>query len=162
MIHDFDMARYLMGCEVVSVFAQGGVLIDPAIGEAGDVDTAMVMLNFENGALGVIDNSRKAVYGYDQRVEVFGNAGCTKAGNDFPDNVVTLTSRGVVREKPYFFFLERYFDAYVNEAKAFVEYVISGNQSPCGSIDAMMPVVMGLAAKKSLKEGRLVKISEIV
>jgi len=161
MIHDFDMARYLMGSEATSIYAKGEVLINPEIGEAGDVDTAVVVITFENGALGVIDNSRQAVYGYDQRAEVFGSSGCSMSGNDSANTVETSTIDGVIREKPYHFFLERYFDAYVNEMIAFIQYLNNGGQSPCGFTDAKMPVVMGLAAMKSFHEKRPVNISEI-
>lgn len=161
MIHDFDMARYIMGCEATSVYAKGEVLIDPEIGKAGDIDTAIVLLTFQNSALGVIDNSRKAVYGYDQRAEIFGSKGCCMSENDAPSTVVKSTMEGVYREKPHYFFLQRYFDAYVDELKAFIKHVQIGGPSPCGFIDAIMPVVMGLAAKKSQSEGRPVQITEI-
>ena len=94
MIHDFDMARFLAGSEVTEVNAIGSVLVDPGIGEAGDVDTALVTLKFANGAIGVIDNSRKAVYGYDQRVEVFGSEGCAEDQNDTPNTAVLSTADG--------------------------------------------------------------------
>ncbi len=161
MIHDFDMARFLIGCEAESVYATGAVLVDDQIGEAGDVDTAIVTLVFENGAIGVIDNSRKAVYGYDQRAEVFGSKGCCSTENDAPSRVCTITVDGVIQDKPHYFFLERYFDAYAEEVRQFVNYLENDSESPCGFKDALMPVVMGLAAKKSLEEGRAVKISEI-
>ena len=93
MIHDFDMVRYLSGSEVVEVYAQGAVLIDPAIGQAGDVDTAVVTLTFENGAIGVIDNSRKATYGYDQRAEVFGSRGSAASVNDTSSTVTISDGR---------------------------------------------------------------------
>jgi myo-inositol 2-dehydrogenase/D-chiro-inositol 1-dehydrogenase len=161
MIHDFDMARFIMGCEVVSLSASGAVLIDENIGKAGDVDTAIVMLTFENGALGVIDNSRKAVYGYDQRVEVHGPKGCCRTENDTPTRVVLETVDGVGTDKPFHFFLERYFEAYGSEMKHFIESVANDKPIICGVKDAIMPVVMGLAAKKSLIERREVKLSEI-
>ena len=162
MIHDFDMARFLMDSEAESVFASGAVLIDEEIGKAGDVDTAIVNIKFKNGALGVIDNSRKAVYGYDQRVEVFGSKGCSQTENDAPSRVYTSTIDGVVQDKPHYFFLERYFDAYAEEVTRFIKYLNEGGNSPCGYQDAIMPVVMGLAAKKSIEENRPVLISEIL
>ena len=125
-IHDFDMARFLAGSEVTEVFAEGAVLVDPAIGEAGDVDTAIVTLRFANGALGVIDNSRKAVYGYDQRVEVFGSLGAASAENDLPNTVRLFRESGVTDEKPLYFFLERYRDSFVAEMRAFVDAVADG------------------------------------
>jgi len=161
MIHDFDMARFLMGCEVTSLFASGAVLIDEAIGKAGDVDTAIVLLNFENGALGVIDNSRKAVYGYDQRAEVFGSGGCCRAENDTPTRVVLETDKGIQTDKPFYFFLERYFETYGAEMKHFIDCIVHDQTTTSGVNDAIMPVVMGLAAKKSLSENRVVQLKEV-
>lgn len=160
-IHDFDMARYLSGSEVVEVFAQGAVLVDPAIGKAGDVDTAVVTLTFANGALGVIDNSRKAVYGYDQRVEVFGSKGCASCGNDTPSSVLVASERGVEGDKPLYFFLERYKQAFVDEMKAFFHALVEGQPTPVTGIDGLKPVLIGLAAKKSLAERRPVRLSEV-
>ncbi|WP_003542271.1 inositol 2-dehydrogenase [Desulfotomaculum nigrificans] len=160
MIHDFDMARYLSGSEVEEVYAQGSVLVDPAIGEAGDIDTAIVTLKFKNGAHGVIDNSRQAVYGYDQRVEVFGSKGCLTVENDFPNSVVLSTAENVVSDKPHYFFLERYMNAYVEEIKAFVNAIEEGKETPVVGNDGLQPVLIGLAAQKSLKEGRPVRIKE--
>ena len=108
MIHDFDMARFLAGSEVTEVNAVGSVLVDPGIGEAGDVDTAVVTLKFENGAIGVIDNSRKAVYGYDQRVEVFGSEGCAEDQNDTPNTAVLSTADGAVHGVAYKVMWDRY------------------------------------------------------
>ena len=107
-IHDFDMARFLIGSEVEEVFTAAGVMVDPGIGEAGDVDTAIIILRFANGTIGTIDNSRKAVYGYDQRVEVFGSGGLVQAFNNTPHNDVYANADGVYSAKPLFFFLERY------------------------------------------------------
>jgi len=157
-IHDFDMARYLTGSEVEEVFAVANVLVDKRIGEVGDVDTAIVTLRFKNGALGVIDNSRRSVYGYDQRVEVFGNKGCLIAGNDTPTNVVYSTNEGIISEKPKYFFIERYKDAYIEEMRAFIEALIYDKNTPVSGIDGLEPVIIGLAAKKSLEEGKPVKI----
>jgi len=161
MIHDFDMARFQAGSEVVEVYAKGAVLVDPAIGKAGDVDTAIVILTFANGVLCTIDNSRKAVYGYDQRVEVFGSKGAAAAENDLPSRVKLSTECCVSEEKPLHFFLERYKDAYINEVKAFFESLASGKDVPVGGEDGLKNLVVALAAKKSLAEGRPVKISEI-
>ncbi len=99
-IHDFDMARFLAGSEVTEVYANATCLVDPAIGAAGDVDTAVISLKFANGAVGVIDNSRRAAYGYDQRVEVFGSKGAAVASNDTPTNVVFMGDEGVVPTSP--------------------------------------------------------------
>lgn len=160
-IHDFDMARYLAGSEVTEVYAAGAVLVDKAIGEAGDIDTAIVTLKFENGAIGVINNSRKAAYGYDQRVEVFGSKGAVSDFNDSPSSVVLSTADGVWSEKPEYFFLERYNKSFVTEMKAFVDAVLNDRETPVTGEDGLKPVYIALAAQKSLEENRPVKISEI-
>ena len=157
-IHDFDMARYLSGSEVEEVFAAANVLIDPAIGEAGDVDTAVVTLKFKNGAIGVVDNSRRAVYGYDQRVEVFGSAGCIVAGNDSPTTAITSTVDGIIGDKPKYFFLERYKDSFIDELRAFIEAVANDTDTLVSGLDGLKPVLIGLAAKQSLQEGRAVRV----
>ncbi|MGM0432989.1 MAG: inositol 2-dehydrogenase [Spirochaetota bacterium] len=161
MIHDFDMVRFLSGCEVTEVFAAGAVLVDPAIGEAGDVDTAIVQLTLENGALAVIDNSRKAVYGYDQRAEVFGSKGCAKVENDTPSLLEVSNEQAVSKDKPLYFFLDRYMDAYAQEIIEFVEAINEGKPVSCGVADAIRPVEIALAASISLREHRPVKISEV-
>ena len=161
-IHDFDMARFQAGSEVEEVYAVGAVLVDPEIGKAGDVDTAIITLKFANGALGVIDNSRKAVYGYDQRVEVFGSAGAAAAENDAPSQVHLSDASGVHADKPLYFFLERYKEAYVNEVKAFFEAIKDGKETPVTGNDGLMDIAIGLAAKKSLAEHRPVKVSEVL
>lgn len=160
-IHDFDMARFQAGSEVTEVYAKGAVLVDPAIGAAGDVDTALVTLTFANGALGIIDNSRKAVYGYDQRVEVFGSKGAAVAENDQPSTVKLLNDTRVSGDKPLYFFLERYKEAFIAEMRAFMEAVAKDAPVPVSGEDGLADLVVGLAAKKSLAEGRPVKISEI-
>jgi myo-inositol 2-dehydrogenase/D-chiro-inositol 1-dehydrogenase len=160
-IHDFDMARFLIGSEVREVYATGAVLVDPAIGEAGDVDTALVTLTFENGVIGSIDNSRRAVYGYDQRVEVFGSEGMVAAGNEQPDRVFHANAEGMHASLPYYFFLERYLDSYIAEMGAFVEAVLAGKATPVSGEDGRVPVVMGLAALRSLREKRPVALAEI-
>lgn len=157
-IHDFDMARYLSGSEVEEVYVNGAVLVDPAIGEAGDIDTAIITFKFKNGAIGVIDNSRKAAYGYDQRIEVFGSKGCVSADNDTPTTTVLSTEEGVVSDKPKYFFLERYTESFVTEVKYFIDAVVNNKPTPVGGIDGLNSVLIGLAAKKSLEEGRPVKL----
>jgi len=161
-IHDFDMARYLSASEVDTVFAQGAVLIDPEIGKLGDVDTAITTLTFRNGALGVIDNSRQAVYGYDQRVEVFGSKGSVEVKNDFPNSAVLSTADGVTSEKPHYFFLERYKTSYVEELKAFTQAVIRDEETPVTGNDGLQPVLIGAAALRSLKENRPVAVEEML
>ena len=159
-IHDFDMARFLLG-DVTEVYAAANVLVDPEIGKAGDVDTAVITLRFANGALGVIDNSRKAVYGYDQRVEVFGSGGVAIANNKTPDTVVQSDAVGVHSAKPLHFFIERYADAYVAEMQEFVRCVIEDKTPSVTGMDGRAPVVIGYAALKSAKENRPVKLSEV-
>lgn len=158
MIHDFDMVRYLSGSEVTEVFTNGVVLVDPAIGEAGDVDTAIVTLKFANGAIGVINNSRKAVYGYDQRVEVFGAKGCISAENETPSLTTLMTEEGVLREKPLYFFLERYNDAFIEEMNCFVASVLTDTPTVVNAEDGLKPVLIAMAAKKSLETGLPVKL----
>lgn len=160
-IHDFDMARFLIGSDVVEVFAAAGVMVDPGIGQAGDVDTAIIMLRFANGAIGTIDNSRKAIYGYDQRVEVFGSGGMAQAANNTPHNGVYADAEGVHAAKPLYFFLERYTESFVAEMKAFVASVLEDKTPPVTGADGRIPVVIGMAAKKSYLENRPVKLSEI-
>jgi myo-inositol 2-dehydrogenase/D-chiro-inositol 1-dehydrogenase len=160
-IHDFDMARYLIGSEVEEVYATGGVMVDPKIGEAGDIDTALVALRYENGTLGSIDNSRQAVYGYDQRVEVFGAKGGIVVSNNTPDRAVISDAQGVHAAKPLHFFIERYTEAYVVEMKEFISAVVEDKTPSVTGIDGRVPVVMGLAALKSYREHRPVKLSEI-
>ena len=160
-IHDFDMARYLLDSEVVEVYAQGAVLVDKRIGEEGDVDTAIITLKMESGALAVIDNSRQAAYGYDQRAEVFGTKGQVAAYNDTVSTAEVTNSEGVIKEKPLFFFLERYMQAYAQEMREFIEAIVNDTEVPVGAIDGLKPVLIGLAAKKSVEENRPVKISEI-
>lgn len=160
-IHDFDMARYLSCSEVVEVYTAAGVMVDPDIGEAGDVDTAVITLHFANGAIGTIDNSRKAVYGYDQRVEVFGSAGMVQSLNNTPDNNLYANAEGVQSAKPLYFFLERYIDSFIAELSDFVQCVREDKTPPVTGIDGRIPVVIGMAAKKSYLEKRPVKISEI-
>lgn len=160
-IHDFDMVRFLAGCNAKEVYVEAAVLVDPAIGEAGDVDTAVITLRMENGAIAVIDNSRKAVYGYDQRAEVFGSKGMVATGNDSASLVVISNADGVTGEKPLYFFLERYMVAYAKEIKCFINAIENDTDTPLGVMDGLEPVLMGLAAAKSMKEHRPVKISEL-
>jgi myo-inositol 2-dehydrogenase / D-chiro-inositol 1-dehydrogenase len=161
-IHDFDMARYLSMSEIVEVFAQGAVLIDPAIGQIGDIDTAIITLIFENGALGVIDNSRQAVYGYDQRVEVFGSKGYANVENDVPSSAKLSTSEGVISDKPQYFFLERYKMSFIEELRGFVDAIIEDKEPLVTGNDGLQPVLVGMAALKSLKEKRTVRIEEVI
>ncbi len=159
-IHDFDMARFLLG-DVTEVYAAGGVMVDPAIGEAGDIDTAVITLRFTNGAIGTIDNSRQAVYGYDQRVEVFGSGGSASSGNWYADAVTLSTADNVRRGLPLNFFIERYTPSYQAELTAFARCLQDDTPPPVTGADGRAPVVIALAALRSLKENRPVKLSEI-
>ncbi len=160
-IHDFDMVRFLAGCDAEEIYAQPAVLVDPAIGEAGDVDTAIITLKMANGALAVIDNSRRAAYGYDQRAEVFGSKGMAATANDTASSMVLSNADGVTGEKPLYFFLERYMQSFATEIKAFINAIENDTDTPVGVEDGLKPVLMGLAAKKSAQEHRPVKLSEI-
>lgn len=160
-IHDFDMVRYLAGCDAEEIYVQSAVLVDPAIGEAGDVDTAVITMKMENGAIAVIDNSRKAVYGYDQRAEVFGSKGMVATANDTSSSAVLSNADGIIGEKPLYFFLERYMESFSREVRLFVEAIEKDTETPLGVMDGLKPVLMGIAAKKSVEEHRPVKLSEI-
>jgi myo-inositol 2-dehydrogenase/D-chiro-inositol 1-dehydrogenase len=157
-IHDFDMARYIVGSPVVEVFAKGSVLIDPAIGEAGDVDTCVVVLTHANGAITTIDNSRQAVYGYDQRVEVLGSGGMATSDNVLKDFGRVYTAAGQSGANLQDFFLDRYRESFINEWVAFIDYVAAGGPSPVPGSAGRAPVVIGLAAGQSMREGRAIVI----
>jgi myo-inositol 2-dehydrogenase/D-chiro-inositol 1-dehydrogenase len=159
-IHDFDMARFLLG-EVEEVYAAGGVMVDPAIGEAGDIDTAVITLKFASGAIGTIDNSRRAVYGYDQRVEVFGSGGSASSGNRYPDAVTISTGEHVRQGLPLNFFMDRYLESYQTELAAFVTAVLADKPTPVTGADGRAPVVMAMAALKSYQENRPVRLAEV-
>ena len=160
-IHDFDMVRFLAGCDAEEIYVQSAVLVDPAIGEAGDVDTAVITIKMENGAIAVIDNSRRAAYGYDQRAEVFGSKGMAATSNDTASSIVLSTETGVTGEKPLYFFLERYMQSFATEVGCFIDAIENDTETPLGVVDGLKPVLMGIAAKKSVEEHRPVKISEI-
>lgn len=157
-IHDWDMARFLSGSEITEVYVQGGVTVDPAIGEAGDIDTHVTLLRFANGVIGTIDNCRQAVYGYDQRVEVLGTKGAINTQNNYPNNSVISGAERIHRDLPLNFFLERYMDSYASEIMAFVDAVINDKPTPVTGHDGRMALLVGLAALKSYQEGRPVKV----
>ena len=161
-IHDFDMVRYLSGSEVTEVCAYGAALSGEGYDKYGDVDTAIIMLKFENGALGVIDNSRASHYGYDQRTEVHCDKGCVQVSNDLDDQSMISTREGVEISKPTWFFLERYNNAFIQEAKDFTDAILHDTAVPVGAKDGLMPVAIAKAAAKSFQEGRPVKLSEIL
>jgi myo-inositol 2-dehydrogenase/D-chiro-inositol 1-dehydrogenase len=158
MIHDFDMARYVTGSEVVEVFARGAVRVDPMFEQAGDIDTALVTLVHEDGCLTAIDNSRRAAYGYDQRVEVFGSGGMAVSDNPLAHTTRVLTDTGVRCAPLPYFFLERYMPSYVREWEAFVSAVQTGTPPPVSVNDARAPLLIGMAAWQSLHGGRPVRI----
>jgi myo-inositol 2-dehydrogenase/D-chiro-inositol 1-dehydrogenase len=160
-IHDFDMARFLIGDEVEEVYTAAGVMVDPEIGKAGDLDTALVVLRFKSGVIGTIDNSRKAVYGYDQRVEILGSQGSIATGNCYPNQAVISTATAVRRDLPLNFFMDRYTESFANELRAFVEAVLEDQPTAVTGIDGRIPVVMGLAARKSYDERRPVRLDEV-
>ena len=160
-IHDFDMSCFLMGHDVITVYAAAAVRVDPAIGAIGDVDTATIVLQYGDGTLLTIENGRSSAFGYDQRVEVFGSKGSIRVDNAYPTTATLSTEESVRRDVPYHFFLDRYKGAYIEELRAFSEAVLDGKPSPLSGKEARMPVVIGLAAKLSLKAGRPVEIAEI-
>jgi myo-inositol 2-dehydrogenase/D-chiro-inositol 1-dehydrogenase len=157
-IHDFDMARYLVGSEVEEVFAQANAIGDPALAEAGDVENAVVMLRFANGVIGTISNSRHAVYGYDQRVELLGSAGAISTGNNYPNTAIISDAHNVRRDLPLHFFVERYTESFIVEMAAFVDAVLRDEPVPVSGFDGRAPVVIALAAHTSLVEHRPVRL----
>jgi myo-inositol 2-dehydrogenase/D-chiro-inositol 1-dehydrogenase len=160
-IHDFDMARFLIGSDVEEIYAAAGVRVDPAIGEAGDIDTAVIVLRFANGVIGTIDNCRQAPYGYDQRVEVLGSMGSVATGNCYPNTAAIATAESVRRDLPLNFFMDRYADSFASELRAFVDAVLEDKPTPVSGMDGRVPVVMALAARRSYDEGRPVRLDEI-
>lgn len=158
MIHDLDMIRFLSNTEVTEVYAQGSVLVDPEIGKAGDIDTAMVSCKFANGALGVIDNSRQAVYGYDQRAEVFGSKGQAFSNNDKLTNIQVDLVEGSRLDKIPNFFIERYTQAYLDELKSFYNAVVEHKQPLATGTDGLRSIQLAQACLQSLQEHRPVKV----
>jgi myo-inositol 2-dehydrogenase / D-chiro-inositol 1-dehydrogenase len=160
-IHDFDMARFLIQEEVEEIYAAAGNLVDPEIGRAGDVDTAVITLKFRNGVIGTIDNSREAAYGYDQRVEILGSKGSISTGNCYPNQAIISTGAEIRRDLPLNFFMDRYLESFALELRAFVHSLVEDVPTPVTGYDGRVPVVMGMAAKRSYEEGRPVKLQEI-
>lgn len=159
-VHDFDMARFILGSEVNEVYAKASVLVDDKIGAAGDIDTAIITLTFDNGAIGVIDNSRKAVYGYDQRVEVFGSKGMVNIDNNRSDTHVYYGDKSISQSLPLNFFIDRYLDSYFNEMNEFIDALINKKPIPVSGSDGLKSLAIGLCASKSLRENRPVKMKE--
>lgn len=160
-IHDFDMIRYLAGKEVVEVSVKAANLVDPIFEKYNDIDTAITTLTFEDGSLGVIDNSRQALYGYDQRIEVFGNLGVVSAENERYTNIQIATKESITLDHPKFFFLDRYKDAFLEEIQEFAKAIIEEKPLSCSGVDGYKAELIALAAQKSYKEKRSVSISEL-
>jgi myo-inositol 2-dehydrogenase / D-chiro-inositol 1-dehydrogenase len=158
MIHDFDMARWLLSEEPVAIFAAASVLVDPAIGAAGDVDTALVTLRTGSGALCQISNSRRAVYGYDQRIEILGSSGGLKADNVALSTVAFAGADGIVSDKPLPFFLERYAEAYRLELDHFVDALARGTPPRPDGSDGVKALALADAALQSLQTGRAIAL----
>ena len=161
MIHDFDMTNFIMGDVPVTVHATGSCMVDPEIGAAGDIDTAAVILTYEDGKIAVIKNSRRAVYGYDQRVELLGSDGLLQAQNMLENTVVKSTEQGVIGAKPTYFFLERYMPAYIAEWACFVDAVLNKTAMPVTLDDGVAALAMAEAATRSAAEHRPVSLAEI-
>ena len=158
MIHDFDMARWLLGEEPVEVFAAASVLVDPAIGEAGDADTAVVTLKTRSGALCQISNSRRAAYGYDQRIEAFGAKGALFAENVVESTIAFAGAEGIVTDKPLHFFLERYAEAYRRELDHFITALDGGHTPSVGGADGVKALALAEAALQSARSDRPVAL----
>jgi myo-inositol 2-dehydrogenase/D-chiro-inositol 1-dehydrogenase len=158
MIHDFDMVRFLTGSEPTEIYTQAAVRVDPAIGEAGDVDTAVVMMRFANQAIVTIECSRRATYGYDQRVEAFGSGGAIQTGNVHANTAIVSTGESVRRDLPLNFFMQRYLDAYAAEIESFVDAVAADKPVAVSGHDGRAAFAMAMAAKRSLQEGRPVAL----
>jgi len=161
-IHDLDTVRFLSCGEIVEVFAAGGVLIDPEIGAAGDIDTAVITLRLSNGALAVIDNSRQAVYGYDQRFEVFGSEGSVAVDNTRSTTACASSTAGVFIENTYDSFVSRYREAFVAEVSDFLRCVRESVPVAVGATDALAAIRAADAAQRSLVENRPVRLNEPV
>lgn len=157
-IHDFDMVRFLTGKEPVSIYVEPAVLVDKAIGEVPDIDTAVITMKLSDGSIAVIDNSRKAVYGYDQRAEVFGSRGMAASFNDTLSTCVISNSDGIISEKPLHFFLERYMESFAAEMRVFIDAIVNDKEVRTGIEDGLRAVEIALAGNQSIKEKRVVEI----
>lgn len=160
-VHDFDMARFLSGDEIVEVYATGNVLVDERIGELGDLDTTMVTLKFKSGAVGSINNCRQTGYSYDQRVEIFGSKGCAVGNNETPNRVELTNPEGTHSDVPLYFNIERYPEAFFGEVEAFIHSIVNNEGPPVTGQDGRKAVVLSMAAKKSWQENRPVRVEEI-
>jgi myo-inositol 2-dehydrogenase / D-chiro-inositol 1-dehydrogenase len=157
-IHDFDMARFLTGSEAVEIYTQTDVNVDPAIGEAGDIDTALCLIRFANGIIATIDNCRKAVYGYDQRVEMFGSGGAISIGNNYPNSATLSTAESIHTDLPLNFFMHRYVEAYAAEIEEFAAAISAGKPVPVTGHDGRAAFALAMAAKQSMLEKRPVSL----
>lgn len=160
-IHDFDMARYIMGKEVVQVYAAAASLTGGAVASAGDIDTAVVTLTFEDGSMAVIDNSRQAVYGYDQRLEVFGSGGMALVDNNKPDNHVYYHNGGAQSSLPLHFFMDRYTTSYLTEMQAFIKAVQGNLEAPVRGEDGLKAAMIAVAAQRSFERNVPIMVNEV-
>jgi myo-inositol 2-dehydrogenase/D-chiro-inositol 1-dehydrogenase len=160
-IHDFDMARFLIGDEVEEIYTVAGVRVDPEIGKAGDLDTVLIVMRFRNGVIGTIDNCHKAPYGYDQRVEILGSEGKIATENCYPNQAVVSDGKSVRQDLPLYFFMERYTESFASELKSFVTAIREKRATAVTGIDGRIPVAMALAARKSYDEHRPVRLEEV-
>ena len=160
-VHDFDMANFLMGDLPETISAVGSSLVDPDIGAAGDIDTAVVTLSYKDGRMAVIKNSRRAAYGYDQRVELLGSSGLLKVDNQTENHLVRSDASGVTSARPTHFFLERYMPAYEIEWAAFAEAISSNSRLPVSLEDGVTALAMAEAAVKSLQSGQVVRLADV-
>ena len=157
-IHDYDLIRYLSGSEVTEVYAMGETNFFPELKEMGDVDTLVIIMRLENGAIAVIDNSRQAVYGFDQRIEAFGSKGCVRTENKVPTSTLLYTADSVESEKPLYFFPQRYERTYGEEISRFAEAIADDTETPVTGIDGLRPMLIGLAVKEALQTGAPVRV----
>ena len=160
-IHDFDMARFLLGEEITEVSAMASVLVDPAIGKAGDSDSVQVMLKTKSGKQAMISNSRRATYGYDQRIEVHGSLGAVSAENQRPVMIEVASAKGYTRPPLHDFFMTRYTEAYAAEIAAFITATSGKAKASPSGADGLAALALAEAALKSVAEGRTVKVSEV-
>jgi myo-inositol 2-dehydrogenase/D-chiro-inositol 1-dehydrogenase len=160
-IHDFDMARFLIGDEVEEIYTVAGVTVDPEIGKAGDLDTVLIVMRFRNGVIATIDNCRKAPYGYDQRAEILGSEGKIATENCYPNQAVVSDGKAVRHDLPLYFFMERYTESFASELKSFVAAIREKRATAVTGIDGRIPVAMALAARKSYDEHRPVRLEEV-
>jgi myo-inositol 2-dehydrogenase/D-chiro-inositol 1-dehydrogenase len=157
-VHDFDMIRYLLDDEIKELMAVGSCLVNPEISKYNDIDTAIITFQYKNGSWGIIDNSRQAVYGYDQRIEVFGSEGCVLVSNKKPTEVALYGAESTTSDKPLYFFLERYNESYINEMKHFVACIQNDRNPSVSGYDGKMAAIMGYAAKESFSKKEFVGI----